>query len=570
VRKNACIRILIVATAFLFSRLPAQHLTLTVDRDTISINEFAEVKVTGELDDLYTDAVLEPTEGYFFSRRSVNSFFNGKSQFITLTYTLQPITSGTYTIGPAYLQDGSKRIFSNKVTITILPDENTSKGQFLFLRCETPRKKFYVGEQVPLTIRVYSRINAWSASGERPSANYFSNFLYASGPYPLDENIPDTVVTWHGYKYLGKAIYREFLYPNTAGKLIIPSYRFECSYRQAPFPTGNDVVDDQNAVNTPVELRSEEVTLDVLSLPDKNKPADFSGDVGLYSLNATVDRTDVKAGEAVKLNVRVGGKGNIGFLQLHLPAFPDNVQVFSPSTTDSIHTSSGGISGEKTFTITLIPGKEGKYTIPGISFSYFDVSKKEYVTLTTPDFQLNVSKAETSGEENENNLPDGFLSATTPLQQIGRFLLILIPPVLLVFVLLAWRKRKKRLAAEKTSVEISENEIPSQKPGSKVPFLASNAFQLLEQQNFRGALYIAYEALITACCEKCELGREEASMNQVRYRLGIKSIGENDIAMITGLLDKLSALRFSAGSVSMQETRAVLNEMQIAIQKLGF
>ena len=49
----------------------------------------------------------------------------------------------------------------------------------------------------------------------------------------------------------------------------------------------------------------------------------------------------------------------------------------------------------------MIPRHSGSYKIPPVRFSYFDVSKRGYVTLSSPEFPLEVEKG--SANENESN-----------------------------------------------------------------------------------------------------------------------------------------------------------------------
>ena len=52
------------------------------------------------------------------------------------------------------------------------------------------------------------------------------------------------------------------------------------------------------------------VSIEVLPLPEEGKPSDFSGVVGSYTLNATVDKSSVKTNEAISYKINIEGQGN--------------------------------------------------------------------------------------------------------------------------------------------------------------------------------------------------------------------------------------------------------------------
>lgn len=584
-RSSCCIpRIFLLPFAILLTGLiplRAQQLKLEADKDTIGFNETVTVSLSGDIADITAFGELPQSDGFIVTGRTSNYYYNNALQkiHISQTFTLQPLRAGKSTVGPCWVQAGSKRIFSNSVSIYVRTNGSSpSQSGNMFLRCEPSRKKVYRGEQVVLTLRLYRRTNDQIYPSDRPLAKSFDGFLYVPGPYPMDEAYDDTMITVNGITYQGIVMYREFVYPNTTGKLKLPSYSVTCTVNTNPYPTGNPLIDNLNSVPVQVDLVTDPVPIEVLPLPDDGKPDSFKGDVGNYSLSASIDKTEVRATEAVKLSVTVNGEGNIGFVQVDGPKYPDGVSGFAGFATDSTTVTSNGVSGYKTFTWTIIPQKEGDYVIPGMTFSYYDVAKKQYITLHTEDFHLKAGPPPPQNDKTENNLPTTFLSEKSVAVKFGIILLTVFTPLLLLLFFLLWKRRRDRerkaaqLAEEKTKAaeEIPETPSRSSRVKTETDQLFWQAEQFLHAGNSRGAVLKMYEGLLLAASEKCELSREEASVAQLRYRLGVKKTDPQQVDMIIDMINKLAALRYTPAALSPQETYLLLQQARALATGMGF
>ncbi|MDQ3110560.1 MAG: BatD family protein [Bacteroidota bacterium] len=526
--------------------LSAQSITITLDKDTIGFSETVVLRLTAEGKDFTYFAELPQADGLQVISHTNNFSMSGSGDKIkfTQTFTLSPYKVGTFTIGPAWVQTRGNRIFSNKVKLVVKAGSQTSMSNEIFMRCEPDKKKAVVGEQITLAIRIYSRVH-WVPGEDHPITKTFNGFWYHQGTAQLYQ---DTGMLINGFRYRVTTFYKDFVFPNTVGKLTIPSYEYACFIKQNPFPTGDPMVDDVMGIQMPVQLVSPEFQIEVLPLPDANKPAGFSGDVGKFSLSASIDRENVKVNEAVTLTVTISGKGNISFVQLPALKFPADIESYPPSSTDSTLITEDGLEGNKTFTITLIPKKEGVYTFPEVSFFYFDETKKEYITIKTPEFKLNVAPGDGGQDVSENNLPESFLSGSSYGKIIERILWILIPAVLLI-VLLYYRSQRKNKAAIIEEEKPENAEEPDTFPVKSKPDIYSMmqvAERFIVNGRTQSGIAQLYETLLSAALFKTELSREEASIHQLRYRLGIKNIPQEIITETINLLEELSTQRYSA------------------------
>lgn len=564
------------------STLFAQKVSISASADTIGFNETVTITVSGTFT---SKSYIDPPkcDGFTVIGHSNQEYFSGSYSQIpfTITYELMPRRSGTFVIGPACLVTGSKKRFSNTVTVYVKPLSLGAVNENSFLlRCEPSAKKVYIGQQVALNLFYYMNRPAeidWSNT-EPPVTSLINGCIYQRPDSWLPSQKKDTTVYYDGVKYRGIPVFRDFIYPSQTGKLTIPEYRFNIKVSSPTIITGDDFIDMQSAFMTPVELHSRPVTIDVLPLPDEGKPADFTGDVGKFALGASIDKSSLKTNEAVKLTVTISGNGNVSFVRLHDLIFPDGIQSFVPETTDSSKVTVDGMTGQKTFTFTLIPEKAGSYTIPPVTYSYFDPEKEKYVTLQTEEFHIDVQPGIAVSEQSENNLPGSFLAGKSQWRILRNILLILILPTAL-FVFLVLRKTKKdkaKEAAEQLRVQKEKEETANfaqqeaNLPKTKISQQLQRADSFIQQRNIHAVIPAFYEMLMLALCEKCELAREESSASQLRYRLGVKGFSSAETEEILSFTEWLSGLRFTYSGISPEELLEIRANTLKMTSKLGF
>ena len=75
---------------------------------------------------------------------------------------------------------------------------------------------------------------------------------------------------------------------------------------------------------------------------------------------------------------------------------PPDFEQYSPKVSESISRTRGTISGSKTFEYLFIPRFPGLKAIKPVSFVYFDLKRNEYVTLRSPQLEVNVEQGSVS------------------------------------------------------------------------------------------------------------------------------------------------------------------------------
>lgn len=342
------------------------------------------------------------------------------SQSISFTYLLSPKKEGKFTIGPASINVNGNRIESNTVTIEVKgnynpgqqqqagrnprhqeeqaspPAENLSDN--LFVRTVVSKKQAYLGEQITVTHKVYTRLNLKGFKDIKfPAYNGFW-----AQDVPQQQNITPVVENIDGVNYHVAELKRTYLFAQRTGKIELAPMEVECVVRERssggsgdfwsdpfwPFDSYKDVV---------YKVKSKPVSIEIVPLPEEDKPENFSGAVGEYSFNASIDKEKIKANEAVTLSMAITGKGNIKLIEPLRIDFPEEIETYSPKIDDNIALTGSGVSGSKTFDYLLIPRQPGRYTIGGASFSYFDPAKRSYITIPSPEFTIQVDKGDNTG-----------------------------------------------------------------------------------------------------------------------------------------------------------------------------
>ena len=138
-----------------------------------------------------------------------------------------------------------------------------------------------------------------------------------------------------------------------------------------------------------------------------NEPASFTGAVGKYEIEASLDADSLTLGESVTMTVTISGQGNFDTL-------PDPVWRDAPGwrafENDSFHRSfvqDGAINGSKTFERVLVPDAAGVFDLPPIEYSYFDPELEQYVTVSTDAMPVQVAPDPSAAP-----IPDPALAAT--------------------------------------------------------------------------------------------------------------------------------------------------------------
>lgn len=325
------------------------------------------------------------------------------------TYILEATKEGKFTIEPAKVTVSRKEYSTQPFAIEVVKGTSRASSQGtqgqqgaqqstnqtdndMFVSVELDRKSIYRGQAVLATIAIYTRSNI--AGFEDIKFPSFTGFWNQEVETP--NNVTFQRVNLGGKIYNMGVLKKYLLFPQRTGEIKIDPFEIVVLSQQRsgrPQSIFDDFFGTYQTIRK--RLASKPVTLKVKELPAK-APASFSGAVGKFSFEAKLDKQKVKTNEALTLQVRISGSGNIRLIETPKVEFPGGFEQFDPKVSDNINTTSQGASGAKTFDFVAIPRTPGKFDLGQVEFTYFDPLKEQYVTLKSKLLEIEV---ETDGSE---------------------------------------------------------------------------------------------------------------------------------------------------------------------------
>ena len=243
------------------------------------------------------------------------------------------------------------------------------------------KRSCFIGEPVLATFKLYSRLESKSDIVKNPGFYGFTvhDMVNLSDKQVVPENVNGKAFDVH-------TIRKVQLYPLQAGVFTIDAMEvknnIEFSRSTVNKKTEQEIVEgvlgnnesDEKKGNTEAfesSMSTEPVTINVKPLPDKTKPISFEGATGLFTISAEAVKNKLSREEGDMLEITISGKGN--FVQLNAPAvqWPKGMEGFEPSVKDSLDKSASPLTGSRTYRYPFVSATAGEYTIPGITFSFF-------------------------------------------------------------------------------------------------------------------------------------------------------------------------------------------------------
>ncbi len=348
-------------------------------------------------------------------------FINGNmSQSVSYSFILQATREGNFKLPPASIEAGGKRINSNSLSVTVTAattqqpqagaqggtrgNDQSADGDLgkqiadnVFMRITADKTNVYRGEPVVVSFKLYTRLNL---------VNYGVTRIPAlTGFWVQDISLPQqlqfTNESLNGIIYRVAEVKKSVLFPQQTGTITIEPMETEAIVRvQARRSASGNSIFDQ-FFNDPIfggyqdykqKLSTSPMKITVRDLPEAGKPANYAGAVGKYTMTASMEPAKVEANEPVTLKITISGKGNLKLLEGPKPIIPNSLETYDPKISESINANAGGVSGSKSFEYLIIPRTPGTFTIDPLAFSFFDLDKKQYVTLRAGPFEIEAMK----------------------------------------------------------------------------------------------------------------------------------------------------------------------------------
>jgi len=541
------------------------RLTYTVNTDD------AKGFRAGAIPDAF-DVLMGPSTSTQSSFQMVNGHTSSSSS-ITYTYILSANKNGSFTIPAAHVTAAGKNISSNELHIKVSgqaqqggaqrqnPQSSTGEvraagtaisGSDLFIKVTASKQHVREQEPILLTYKVYTLVGLTQLNGKMADLKSF---------YPREVPLPQEkqfhIETLNGKPYRTVTWQQYVMFPQATGKLEVPSITYEGIVVQqnrnvdpfeAFFNGGSGYVEVKKQIKAPG------ITIQVDPLPQR--PANFSGGVGSYSISATLDHTEVKANDPVKLRVEVSGVGNMKLLRQPEVKFPKDFDHYDAKVTDNTKLTTNGLEGSIVYEFLAVPRHQGDFEIPAVEYVYFDTKSNQYKTVRTESFKLHVAKGSGSsstvygGQEDVRQLNrDIHYIKTGPTRQhaIGDFFFgstaywVTLAVLFLGFVSLFIIFRKRA---------IERADVVKQRAGraNKVATKRLKKAARLLKDGKQGEFYDeVLRALWGYVGDKLSMPVEQLSRENISQQLQAHNVSEETINLFIGALDECEFARYAPG-----------------------
>jgi len=571
--KHILILVLAFATTFTFAQDQVSNVKFEtkVSKKKLGVNERLRVDFVMNKDgDNFNPPSFEDFMVVGGPSQSIsNSWINGVRSFSkTYSYFLAPKKRGKFKIGQATIEiDGD--IFKTlpvDVNVTAAVDKPKDPNdpdyivqQNIHLVAEVSKTNPYLNEAITVVYKLYVSENTGVSNWRELDTPRYSDFW--------SQNIDMKGVKIQNGKYNGEdyryvVLRKTVLYPQKTGKLNIEPLTLDIT---VDVPTNRrDIFGGRLTQSVHRTVAAGSRTINVKPLPEAGRPLDFTGAVGEFDFKVSTSKSTLKATEALEATVEVSGNGNLKLFELPKLSLPSALEVYEPEHQENISVNLNGMKGKSSDSYTIVPSYQGKYPIPSVSFSYFDLKEERYKTITSDEIVINVNE----GPINANNVVannnskqqvvtsgNQFASFKTKtnfvsIQQTrffksNLFWLLLLVPFLAIPIAILIRKKQETRQGDVVGNRIRKANKLARK------YLGEAKKNLGNKEKFYNALERALHNYLKA---KLNIETSEFSKEKIQELLNTKSVDESTISQFIELLKNCEMARYSPFSnVEMQQ-----------------
>ncbi len=559
--------------------------SLEVSKDRLGVNERLRADFVMNRDG---DNFVPPDfEGFRIlmgpSQAISSSWINGvRSYSKTYSYTLAPLSKGTFTIGQgSIIIDGKTyKTIPKKITVTDAvaqpngaPSADEIADENLHLIAEISKTNPYMNEPVSVVYKLFVSPSI-VVSNFRPLDNpKYNNFW--SQEIPLSRyNIEEGVYQGKPYRYV--VLKRVVLYPQKSGDLEIEPLALDVSLE---VPTEKrDFFGGRVYTKTNKVVSAGNRTIKVKPLPSAGKPADFSGAVGDFDFEVTTTKQALNASESLQAKVTVTGSGNLKLFQLPKLNLPSALEVYEPEFKEDVSTNITGMKGSVSEDYTVVPSFQGKYPIPSITFSFFNPETERYEQIQSREITIDVLE----GPKATGETADAALTPKSRVQGGDQFyfiklnpqlvprewntfvgtrmhLALLLGPLLLIPLFILYRRKK-----EARDMDVEGNRVRKANRLAR-KYLSTARKALGNEESFYVALEKALHNYLKA---KLKIETSEFSKDKIRALLSEKKVEVAASEGFISLLENCERARYSPFSqVQMEQDYEKASEVITSLDK---
>lgn len=319
-------------------------------------------------------------------------FINGKSWTgIILNFTIDAEKKGVYRIPPFIIEADGEKLQTREFVLTVVESNENSSFNPAAIRgeLELTAGEVYAGE--PLLMRYYikSQSSGIRIEGmkEQPESKGF-----VIKALKEENSEPDSLEA-NGKIYIASFC----LVPAESGKHEIGGGILSV------------ISESEGGFFSRIirkEIHFPRQSVNVKALPVQGRPQIFNGDVGEFVIEAGDASGSFRKGDEIRIPVKVKGRGNLLMMSRLIIENSDGVKILVEENEPRLSVDSRTLTGEKDYTVTIIPEREGNCNIGRIYIPYFNPYKKIYDRAETHPFSFNITDAAMKSEASGKNIPE--------------------------------------------------------------------------------------------------------------------------------------------------------------------
>ncbi len=386
--------------------------TLLLPTSTIEVGEVINVQIictdtgepsapAGNIPQGLNLQLTNATPALFQQQTIVNGRRTSETRY-TFHLRLSATEPGVYTLGPFSIDGNGATHQSNAVRVTVRkPRADTSPrgDRFVFVEVTASPRTLYVTESYTATLTI--GIRKVVINGREHTMDMLRQVLdlgaseisiFAGGQANRSEQwLRDSSGERHKYEVfrVTRQIRAEHSGPILVGPIFLKA-NYPTAVRRGFF--GRSEISRQRKETA----RADAISIRVLDPPLADRPPDFTGAIGRYTMNVSVKPTRIEKGQPVTLTVAIKGRPIDGVAGPDLSANAELTSRFDFTSDELVGDVEGGV---KKFRRAIFPRQAGEQTIPAITWSYFDTAREQYQTLTSDPINIVVdAPAHADGE----------------------------------------------------------------------------------------------------------------------------------------------------------------------------
>jgi hypothetical protein len=325
----------------------------------------------------------------------------------------------------------------------------------------------------------------------------------------------------------------------------------------------------------PRVLRAGAIPLTVRPLPLEKGATSFSGLVGEFSMESSLERDEMKVGDSVTLSISIKGAGNIMDADTPVIQVPDAFKQYADSPQSDIQLAAAGYEGKKIFRLALVAVTPGSYQVVPAPVTYFDPKKGIYRPLSASPVSIRVQPPDTPQNAPVVFSPPPAGNETLPGVQkkkvdfTGRdilplktgldalenrgplpgslfFIALILPALLFLIVQVAFNLKRKN--------------------GTPATIMAQKSVSALKQAagavGGDGEAFLShlYRALVYAVCSRANTCSESLTYEEAGQILRAAGISEENAERASALMKEIDSARYSGSLLDVPARNTLLTE----------